>query len=233
LLGVLHGACALAGEILVTSRLLLREHQRGLRLLHLGLAGVDLRPLHRDLRVNILDAGLRGVDLGARLLERDAVVAVIDKGNYGPGYDVLVVGHRHLRDVARHFRRDGDLARRDESIVGRFETGSVAPVDEASGYRQRKQNRTDRSRDRVPAPETVASLSDARVLRRGLFGGLSGQFRALRLAGRGFLARRGLGFNLAFPARKNGDGIVRRSIRRARNELPAFNFVEHSLVIAL
>ena len=47
----------------VALRLLLREHQSGLRLLHLRLVGADLRLLDVDLRIDVLDVGLRRRDL--------------------------------------------------------------------------------------------------------------------------------------------------------------------------
>src|SRR5499426_3737016 len=50
LLCALNGAVAFLRQILVAHRLLLREHQRRLRLLHLGLARVHLRLLYIDLR---------------------------------------------------------------------------------------------------------------------------------------------------------------------------------------
>jgi hypothetical protein len=163
LLGVLYSACAVSSELLVASRLLLRKHERRLRLLNLGLARFYLRLLHGNLRVNILYGGLRGSHLCARLRERDAIVAVIDTGNHGLRRDVLVVGDRHFSDITRHFRSDGDLARCDESIVGRLEMGSVVPVDTAAPYRQPDEDRANHNRDRVPAPETVARLSAARA----------------------------------------------------------------------
>ena len=75
------------------------------------------------------------------------------------GRDVLVVGDRHLSDVARHFRSDGDLARCDESIVGRFEIGSVAPVAIPARCRQHEKDRANRSHDRPPALLVSASRS--------------------------------------------------------------------------
>ena len=61
LLFVLNGAIAGLPEVLVPRRLLLGEHQRGLGLLDLRLVGGDLRLLDLELRVDVLDAGLRRV----------------------------------------------------------------------------------------------------------------------------------------------------------------------------
>ncbi len=101
LLGVLNGAIAGLLQVLVARRLLLREHQRRLRLIHLRLVGADLRLLHVELRVDVLDAGLRGRDLRLRLLERDAIVAVVDAGDHVAGGDMLVVGDRDGGDDSR------------------------------------------------------------------------------------------------------------------------------------
>ena len=121
LLGHLHGSRLALGQVLVARRLLLREGQRRLRLLHLRLARADLRLLHRDLGVDVLDVGGCGGDLRFRLLERDAVIAVVDARDHVACDDVLVVGDRHRGDVARHLRRDRELARLDEGVVGRLE----------------------------------------------------------------------------------------------------------------
>src|SRR5260370_26678057 len=208
LLSVLYSACASLSELLVAIRLLLRKHQRRLRLLDLSLARFDLRLLHGNLRVDILYGSLRGSHLCARLLERDTIVAVINTGNHGPRRDVLVVGDRHLRDVARHLRSDGDLARRDEGIVGRFEIGSVVPVSIAAPCRQHEEDRANHNRDWVPAPETLARLSAAHVGWRGLLVCPSGQLRFLRLAGRALPARRSLSFRLLFQGPMMFEGTV-------------------------
>ena len=123
-------------QVLVARRLLLREHQRRLRLLHLRLACADLRLLHVDLRVDVLDVGLRAPRPAPRACcERDAVVAIVDARDHVAGGDVLVVGDRHGGDVARHLRRDRELARRDEGIVGRLEMPGVVPVEIAEPAR--------------------------------------------------------------------------------------------------
>jgi len=70
--------------------LLLRKHEGRLRLLNLSLARIDLRLLHGNLRVNILNAGLGSSDLCARLCKRDPVVAIINAGDHASCGDVLV-----------------------------------------------------------------------------------------------------------------------------------------------
>src|SRR5260370_40774187 len=96
LLGVLYSACAVSSERLVARRLLLRKHERRLRLLNLSLTRVDLGPLHGNLRVDILNAGLRSSYLCARLCKPDAVVAFIHPAHPASGVHVLVVGDRHF-----------------------------------------------------------------------------------------------------------------------------------------
>jgi hypothetical protein len=68
LLGILNSAVARLLEVLVALRLLLREHKRGLSLVHLRLVGADLCLLHAELRIDVLDAGLRRRDLRLRLI---------------------------------------------------------------------------------------------------------------------------------------------------------------------
>ena len=65
-------------EFLIARVLLLREHQHRLRLVHLRRVGADLRLLHLELRVDVLDAGLRRRHLRLGLVERGAVIAVVD-----------------------------------------------------------------------------------------------------------------------------------------------------------
>jgi hypothetical protein len=97
LLGVLNGAVAGLLEVLVALRLLLREHQRRLRLIHLRLVGADLRLLHVELGVDVLDTGLRGRNLGLRLFEGNAIVAVVDAGNHLASGEMLVIGDRETK----------------------------------------------------------------------------------------------------------------------------------------
>jgi hypothetical protein len=84
LLFVLNGAIAGLPEVLVPRCLLLGKDQRRLRLVYLRLVGADLGLLHIELGIDVLDAGLRGCDLRLRLLECDAIVAVVDAGDHVP-----------------------------------------------------------------------------------------------------------------------------------------------------
>ena len=65
-------------QVLVARRLLLGEHQRRLRLVHLRLVGGNLRLLDIELRVDVLDAGVSGRHLRLRLFERDAEITIVE-----------------------------------------------------------------------------------------------------------------------------------------------------------
>ena len=158
LLGVLNGAVAGLLEVLVALRLLLREHQRRLRLVHLRLVGVDLRLLHVELRIDVLDAGLRGRDLRLRLVERGAIIAVVDPGDHVAGVDMLVVGDGNGGDVAGHFRRQRGLPRGDEGIVGRLKMAGVIDVKIAAAEDSGEQRRADRGNNRAAAQEIFLGL---------------------------------------------------------------------------
>ena len=70
MLRLFDGRSALLGKQLIAIGFLLREGQRGVRLRHLLLGLVDLRPLRGDLRDEIVDIRLRLVAL------RDIVAVV-------------------------------------------------------------------------------------------------------------------------------------------------------------
>ena len=128
LLGVLHGAIACAGQMLIARILLLCEYERRLGLIDLSLARIDLRLLHGDLSIDIFYAGRRGGNLRLGLLEGDPVVAIVNARNHAACGNVLVIGDGDLRHVTRYPWGDGDLARGDESIVGRLEMAGIVPV---------------------------------------------------------------------------------------------------------
>ena len=130
-------------RFLIARSLLLREHQRRLRLVHLRLVGADLRLLHLELRVDVLDAGLRRRHLRLGLIERDAVVAVVDAGDHVAGGDVLVIGDGDGGDVAGHLGSERGLARRDEGVVGRLEMLGVVQIDVAAAQGRGEKHRTD------------------------------------------------------------------------------------------
>ena len=94
-----------------------------------------------DLRIDVLDVGLRGRHLRLGLGERGAVIAIVDAGDHVAGCDVLIVGDRNGRDVARHLGGDGELPRRDVGVVGRLEMAGVVPVEISGRQRQRKNSK--------------------------------------------------------------------------------------------
>jgi hypothetical protein len=55
---------------------------------------------------------------GGDLADCRWVFPKIDTGDYLAGRDVLIVGDRNGRDIARHFGRNGELTRRDLAWVG-------------------------------------------------------------------------------------------------------------------
>jgi hypothetical protein len=139
--------------MLVPRRLLISEHQRGLRLIHLCLVGADLCLLHIELRVDVLDTGVRGRDLRLRLLERRAIVTVVDAGDHVAGFDMLVVGDGDGGDVARDFRRNRKLPRGDEGIVGGLKVPGVVQVEMAAAQGRCEEHRTDGGDNRAATQE--------------------------------------------------------------------------------
>ena len=65
-------------QVLIARRLLLREYQRRLRLIHLRLVGVYLCVLDIDLRVDVLHARLRQLHRRLVLTDGDLVVGRVD-----------------------------------------------------------------------------------------------------------------------------------------------------------
>ena len=101
---------ALIDERLVAAPGDSRKFQVRLRLVHLRLVGVDLRLLHVHLRVSVADGGLGGGDLRLGLLERGAIIAIVDAGDHLAGDDMLIVGDRNRGDIARHMRLNRKIA---------------------------------------------------------------------------------------------------------------------------
>ena len=77
--------------------------------------------------------------------------------------DVLVVGHRHRSDVARHLRRHREQARRDEGVVGRLEAPGVIPIEAAAGDDCREEDHADDGGDRMAAQRASASFAPALI----------------------------------------------------------------------
>jgi len=84
------------------------------------LAGLDLA----------VDAGERrrgGGALGLGAVERDALVAIVERDQELAGLDLLVAGHRDIGDVGRELGRDRRHLRTDISVVRRDDEAAVAP----------------------------------------------------------------------------------------------------------
>ena len=154
-------------QIFVARRLLLGEHERGLGLLDLGLAMADLGLLHGDLGVHVADVVLGCGDLCVSPVQRDAIIAIVDTGDDVARRDMLVVGHRHRGDVARDLGRDGELASRDEGVVGRFEMAGVVPIDIGGCGGGQEDDQAERRSDRMAAEPPPAGLACGLVLSVG------------------------------------------------------------------
>src|SRR5437763_5404534 len=111
---------------------------------------------------------------------------------------MLVIGHGHGGDVARHLRRDGELPRRDEGVVGRLEMLGVIPVEIAARRRRYEENEPEQERDRVPSQEMPARLVSAfTILPRMMVLPLQGRFHDAPLLGRTLSRRRRAGASAA------------------------------------
>jgi hypothetical protein len=109
----------------------------GLIDLRLGL--IDLLVLAVDLRLDIVDIAACDLDLCFRLIDGDPVIAIVNPGEKIAGLYMLVVGDRHVRDIAADLRRDGKAARRDEGIIGRFVMAGLEPIGETADQRNQQQ----------------------------------------------------------------------------------------------
>ena len=147
----------LVDERLVASPGDLRKLQVRLRLVHLRLAGGDLRLLHVHLRVDVAHRRLCGGDLRLGLFERDAIRAIVDADDHLAGGDMLVVGDRNRGDIARDLRRNGKLPRGDEGVVGRFEMGGVVHVEVSRAPDHGQEQQAGDRGDRAPAEKALAN----------------------------------------------------------------------------
>jgi hypothetical protein len=180
---------------LARSSLLLGEFELRLGLVDLRLGLINLLMLTVDLRLDVADVGLRHSDLRLRLrlrlIDRVAIVAVVDKREQIAGLDVLVVRDRNLGDIAADLRRNRKAARGDERIVSGLVVPHGKPIGDAADHRDQQQTRCDSRQDRMIA-KLVAERSGwlpARVLlpfahpmvvwRWQLFGAMRGQRRLL------------------------------------------------------
>ena len=99
----------------------LELHARGC-----GLGGNELRLrlldgglLGGDLMADPADRCLLGRDLVARRIDREPVVAVVDRGDDIAGADPRIVGDANVAEIARHFRGECRVVGLDVGVVGR------------------------------------------------------------------------------------------------------------------
>ncbi len=118
LLRLLDRAGAGARQVGVADALLLGEHHGGLIGGDQGARLIDRHCLLLDLLPQIVDIGPGGGDIGACLIERGAVVAVVDAGHHLAGVHLLVVLDQHLVEVARDLGADEHGVRRHVGVVG-------------------------------------------------------------------------------------------------------------------
>jgi len=128
LLRVLHAARSARGQIGIALVVL-----RGER--HVGLVDQDGRPRSvdhglLDFELGLLagDHRLGGSDIGAGLIERDPVVAVVDPRQHLAGFDALIVLDQHLLEITGDLRRDGGAVSLDVGIVGGDQILADGPV---------------------------------------------------------------------------------------------------------
>jgi hypothetical protein len=208
----------LIDERLVTSPGDPRELQVRLRLVHLRLVRCDLRLLRGDLRVDVVDAGFCARHLSVGLRERRAVIALVDLGDHTALVDMLVVGNRNRRDVARDLRRDRELPRRNERVVSRFEMRGMIPVDVSRSPGQDQEKEREDGANRMPPQPSLAGFPARFTRLAGLRFALGG--RRLGLGGRPLLGLRGRPLS-ALRRRKQpsrGDPLSRYSVRGSFQE---------------
>ena len=87
----------------------------------------DLRIAGGDLLADPADRRLLGRDLRFRLLQRDAVVGIVEEHQRRPRRDVRVVVDRHGLHVAGDLRRDDRRVGADIGIVGRDHEAAFGP----------------------------------------------------------------------------------------------------------
>jgi hypothetical protein len=80
---------------------------------------------------------------------------------------VLVVGDRHRSDVARDLGGDGELARRDEGIVGRFEMPGVVPIEIAEPGKDDEKGQAEPESGAMPPEQPVSGRAARDVLALG------------------------------------------------------------------
>ena len=115
----------------------------------------DHRLLLIEARLDVVDIGLGGGDIGFRLLDRDRVVAVVDPGERLARLDRLIVGHQDVAQIAGDLRRDDGGVGLHVGVVGRLLKPPGGPVVPAEVARRRdRQRRGASQQQRLPADAT-------------------------------------------------------------------------------
>ena len=154
MLRALDGAGAGLHQVVVTGPLLLRELQGRFRRGDAGGLLFDHRLLQLDLRIEVMNGGRGGIDVGMGLRKRGPEIAVVDPRQQLTGLDRLVVADQYVGDIARHLRRDDGRIRLHIGVVGGFEIapGGEVAVAEIGGARDAQGNRQPKG----PAPDRAA-----------------------------------------------------------------------------
>ena len=152
---------------LVAGRLLLREDQRRLRLVHLGLARRDLRLLHRELRIDALHIGLGLAHGRFGQADRDGEVRRIDPDQHIALVDELVVDHAQRDNAAFDLRcQRGDIG--THRAVARPGCRHVdVPHRQAEPDGQRYRGRGDQQAQHAPRPYAWRHTGEGGLRRRG------------------------------------------------------------------
>ena len=115
--------------------------QRGFRGGELRLGLLDRAFQRRDLTADAVDGGLLGRDPGARGVDRDAIIAVVDPENHVAGANDRVVAGQDRRDMARDPRAEHGVVGADIGVVGRdVEPPDQNEIDAVADRGQRQQS---------------------------------------------------------------------------------------------
>ena len=142
----------------------------------------------RDLAADAIDGGLLGRDLGARGIDRDAVIAVVDPEDHVAGPHQRVVAGEDGRDVAGHPRAERGVVGAHIGVVGADEKTSDQKIMHAVGRGGEREQRADADQDHLFA---LAGFRRGRLRRnRGRDRWLGdGGFRHLGGAARGLFRK--------------------------------------------
>jgi len=142
-----------------------------LRLLDGGLLGGDLM-------ADPADRCLLGRDLVARRIDREPVVAVVDRGDDIAGADPRIVGDANVAEIARYFRGQCRVVGLDVGVVGRNrEPADREPVIAVPAGAAENGRQQDKGGEAASAGYARLACGDRRRMRRSRWsprGGLGG-----------------------------------------------------------